>query len=264
MRRRSPFARSSPRFPSPPRRARSVERRPGRLAVVPLAGVRRRLLDRWRARLAVFAVAAVASWLFLSPQRPARGARSRPAGPAAAHGAPERRPGRGRPRCSSCRWSASPGASWCWPSATLLSFFIGLAYAGNWESFLKWWYAVPFARTDPLFGHDLAFYVFTLPVWSAAARLGSARGLPRGGDRRRRVLGPRRHRGRARAAAAGAGAACGISRLLLAVFFLVKAGDYLLQRYDLLLSDNGVVFGAAYTDVHVRAAVADGAGRRCR
>ena len=40
--------------------------------------------------------------------------------------------------------------------------------------------------------------------------------------------------------------------LLLAVFFLVKAGDYLLQRYDLLMSDNGVVFGAAYTDVHVR------------
>ncbi|MBI3303899.1 MAG: UPF0182 family protein, partial [Deltaproteobacteria bacterium] len=32
----------------------------------------------------------------------------------------------------------------------------------------------------------------------------------------------------------------------------MKAGDYVLQRYALLLSDNGVVFGAAYTDVHVR------------
>src|SRR2546425_856733 len=39
---------------------------------------------------------------------------------------------------------------------------------------------------------------------------------------------------------------------LLALFFLVKAGDYVLQRYDLLLSNNGVVFGAAYTDVYVR------------
>ena len=40
--------------------------------------------------------------------------------------------------------------------------------------------------------------------------------------------------------------------VLLAIFFLIKAADYVLQRYDLLLSDNSIVFGAAYTDVHVR------------
>src|SRR5262249_40433247 len=40
--------------------------------------------------------------------------------------------------------------------------------------------------------------------------------------------------------------------VLFLLFFLVKAGDYLLQPYALLLSDNGVVFGAAYTDVQVR------------
>ena len=39
---------------------------------------------------------------------------------------------------------------------------------------------------------------------------------------------------------------------LLALFFLVKAGGYILQRYDLLTSNNGIVFGAAYTDVHLR------------
>src|SRR4030095_3517851 len=39
---------------------------------------------------------------------------------------------------------------------------------------------------------------------------------------------------------------------LLAIFFLVKAGGYILQRYDLLTSNNGIVFGAAYTDVHLR------------
>ena len=40
--------------------------------------------------------------------------------------------------------------------------------------------------------------------------------------------------------------------VLLAIYFLVKAGGYLLQRYDLLTSNNGIVFGAAYTDVHLR------------
>ena len=39
---------------------------------------------------------------------------------------------------------------------------------------------------------------------------------------------------------------------LLAAYFLVKAGGYILDRYDLLTSNNGVVFGAAYTDVHLR------------
>jgi len=40
--------------------------------------------------------------------------------------------------------------------------------------------------------------------------------------------------------------------VLLAIYFLVKAAGYLLQRYDLLTSNNGIVFGAAYTDVHLR------------
>jgi len=39
---------------------------------------------------------------------------------------------------------------------------------------------------------------------------------------------------------------------LLAIFLLLKAGSYGLQRYDLLLATNGVVFGAGYTDLHVR------------
>src|SRR5581483_4891606 len=39
---------------------------------------------------------------------------------------------------------------------------------------------------------------------------------------------------------------------LLAAYLAVKAASYLLDRYDLLISANGVVFGAAYTDVHVR------------
>jgi len=135
--------------------------------------------------------------------------------------------------------------------AGLLSIFIGLAQAANWETFLKWLSAVPFERTDPIFGRDLAFYVFTLPVYEAArdwallmlflaAALAAGVYWGRGGidvDDNTPKLSPpvTRH-----------------LSVIFALFFVVKAGDYLLQRYDLLLSSNGVVFGAAYTDVHVR------------
>jgi uncharacterized membrane protein (UPF0182 family) len=39
--------------------------------------------------------------------------------------------------------------------------------------------------------------------------------------------------------------------VLLALFFLVKAWSYGLDRFLLLYGDNGVVVGASYTDVHV-------------
>jgi uncharacterized protein len=135
--------------------------------------------------------------------------------------------------------------------ALLFGLFIGLGQAGNWENFLKWLYAVPFGRVDPLFGHDMAFYVFTLPVVAAvrdwalltlflatvfAGGLYWARGAIVVEDGFPQLT----------------AAVVRHLSVVLAVFFLVKAGDYLLQRYDLLLSNTGVVFGAAYTDVHLR------------
>src|SRR5262245_7025465 len=49
--------------------------------------------------------------------------------------------------------------------ALFVGLVIGLAQTGNWDTILKWLYAVPFGRVDPLFGHDLGFYVFSLPVY---------------------------------------------------------------------------------------------------
>ncbi|HXQ21689.1 MAG TPA: UPF0182 family protein, partial [Candidatus Acidoferrales bacterium] len=135
--------------------------------------------------------------------------------------------------------------------AGLLSVFIALSQVGNWEIFLKWWYAVPFGRTDPAFGHDLGLYVFALPAygvardWSflilfLAAAIAGAVYWSRGAIEV--------DQGFPRLSAA----AVRHFSVLLALFFVVKAGDYILQRYDLLLSNTGVVFGAAYTDVHLR------------
>jgi len=136
--------------------------------------------------------------------------------------------------------------------ALVVGLFIGLAQTGNWDTFLKWLYAAPFGRSDPLFGNDLGFYVFSLPVYelvrdwglliivlSGAIAVGIY--LLRGAIDYQQMGFPR------------LSAAC-IRHLsgLLAIFYLVKSGSYILQRYELLTSNNGIVFGAAYTDVHFR------------
>jgi len=136
-------------------------------------------------------------------------------------------------------------------AAVVLGVLIGMAQAGNWELFLRWLHAAPFGRTDPVFERDLGFYVFTLPVYDILQSWGflilflcaaTAGGLYWA-------------RGAIEVDDGGPRLAPGVIRhlsVLLVLFFLVKAFDYVLQRYGLLLQDNGIVVGAAYTDVHVR------------
>ncbi len=135
--------------------------------------------------------------------------------------------------------------------AALLGVLIGLGQASNWEIFLQWLYGVPFDRRDPIFGHDMGFFVFTLPAycllrdWALLMIVLSVATV--GG-----VYWTRGGIAVEEGAPRFSPAAIRHLSALLAFFLLVKAGDYALQRYDLLLSDNPVVFGAAYTDVHVR------------
>ncbi len=136
--------------------------------------------------------------------------------------------------------------------ALVLGLFIGFAQTGNWDTLLKWLYAAPFGRSDPLFGNDLGFYIFSLPVYELVKDWGLliiflcgasavAIYLLRGGIDYQQTGFP-----------ALSAAAIRHLSALLAIFFFVKAGGYVLQRYDLLTSNNGIVFGAAYTDVHLR------------
>ena len=80
--------------------------------------------------------------------------------------------------------------------AVVLGLFIGVAQAGNWETFLNWLYGVPFGRTDPLFGKDLGFYVFVLPAYGIVRDWGILMVFLAVVHGRRRVLGARRHRRR--------------------------------------------------------------------
>src|SRR5437879_13167669 len=48
-------------------------------------------------------------------------------------------------------------------AAGVLALIAALGGATHWEDYLLFRQAVPFGQTDPLFGKDLGFYVFTFP-----------------------------------------------------------------------------------------------------
>ncbi len=50
------------------------------------------------------------------------------------------------------------------PAALILSLFIGLAASSAWMPVLQFLHQTPFGTTDPVFGRDIAYYVFTLPL----------------------------------------------------------------------------------------------------
>src|SRR5438128_12073203 len=46
-----------------------------------------------------------------------------------------------------------------------ISLVAGLRATVHWETLLRYFNALEFGRTDPLFGRDLSFFVFVLPFW---------------------------------------------------------------------------------------------------
>ncbi|MGH6877454.1 MAG: UPF0182 family protein, partial [Rhizomicrobium sp.] len=136
-------------------------------------------------------------------------------------------------------------------AALIVAIPIALDWAGNWTLALNAIFQVPYGQADPLFGQDVSFYLFSLPLllavkdWLLLVLVLSAilAGLVyrAGGGI---SLEPRRRFVSAAAAAHGS--------VLLGCFFAIEAWSFWLARYDLLYNDNGVVVGASYTDVHVR------------
>jgi uncharacterized protein len=137
--------------------------------------------------------------------------------------------------------------------AVASGIFAGLVAAaevGNWELFLRFIYQVPYGQNDPVFGKDIGFYLFSLPAYVAiknamiftlilAALLAGAIYWAHGDidfDKRPRSISP---------------SVVAHGSVLLALFFLIKAWSYGLDRFLLLYDDNGVVVGANYTDVTI-------------
>src|SRR5206468_418727 len=125
----------------------------------------------------------------------------------------------------------------------------GLRATVHWETLLGYLNAIEFGGTDPLFGRDLAFFVFILPFWRllygwAITMVVSTIILTLVVYILQRSLvlttrGPR--------------LAAGARTHLLALGALalaLKAGGFWLDRFELVFSPRGTVFGASYTDIH--------------
>jgi len=133
----------------------------------------------------------------------------------------------------------------------LLSVGFGSLGVVNWSALLLFFRGRSFDRADPLFGQDIRFYLFNLPIWQLVEfwlvglalysllavlllYVLSANSLSQGvfpGF----SLQQKRHLFR-----------------LAGGWMLTLALSYWLRRFELLYSPHGSVFGAAYTEVHVQ------------
>jgi uncharacterized membrane protein (UPF0182 family) len=142
-------------------------------------------------------------------------------------------------------------------SGIALAVLFGLVAAGQWETVLRALHGTPFGERDPVFGHDVGFYVFVLPLlhavtgwllWAVTITLLACLGLY-GLALYATVPGPgaiwRFLFDRARPAR---------SHLLLlaaVLLALVAAGTWL-DGFGFLVARHGRVVGANYTDLHAR------------
>lgn len=123
----------------------------------------------------------------------------------------------------------------------------GLALAERWLDFRLFIVHTPYGQTDPIFGRDVADYLFVLPVWKAfigwllglvAVTLAATLFVDFG----RGAVGPLGATPRAVRHLA----------VLGCVFLVLLSARLFLGQYDLLLASHGALFGANYADVHAR------------
>ncbi len=152
------------------------------------------------------------------------------------------------------RLQFEPYAWWLIPLfAAVIAFFVGLGVTGQWRTFLLWRNSggITFGYTEPQFGRDAAFYVFSLPWlefvqgWLFSALVGvllisAVAHYLWGGIRPNAPAFAEKVTPEVKAHLS----------VLLGLIMLTKAWGYYLGQFDLLTSARGVVVGASYTDVN--------------
>ena len=131
----------------------------------------------------------------------------------------------------------------------LFSVIFGAILASHWETFLRFTNAVSFGQTDPVFNKDISFYMFKLPVYTFLQGwlLGVAIVVLIGTMAMYFV----NYSLRGVAFDISTGLKVHVS-LIAAAIMLVLGWGHWLDRWELLLSGNGAVFGAAYADINAR------------
>lgn len=129
----------------------------------------------------------------------------------------------------------------------LMGAFAGASAMGQWRSYSLWRHAQSFGTTDPYFGRDAGFYVFSLPWWHYVTDFAMALaiiGLMAAAITHYLYGGIRLSASSERVS----GAAQVHLSVLLGVFVLAKAADYWLDRYDLVTGSGSLFTGMGYTD----------------
>src|SRR5436189_2239658 len=136
--------------------------------------------------------------------------------------------------------------------SALIALFVGIAAAAQWQTFLLWRSAVPvlFGKqfADGVFHRDPSFYIFILPFqkfvqgWLFSSLVGvtvivAIAHYLTGGIRFQTVGEKVIPQVKAHMS------------VLLGLIVLVKAWGYFLGKYDLVVSERGVVTGASYTAI---------------
>ncbi|MEW6723661.1 MAG: UPF0182 family protein [Bacillota bacterium] len=146
----------------------------------------------------------------------------------------------------------SRGLTWLSLAISLvIGVLAGLSASGSWLVWRSYLQQQPFGVTDPIFGRDISFYLFSYPlfsqVYTTLLNLVFITGLAVVAIY---VL--------TRAISFGVGGLSVEPRarrhlaVLIGAGLLVKAFGYRLAVFRLLYSPRGVVFGASYTDIHAQ------------
>ncbi len=137
------------------------------------------------------------------------------------------------------------------PAALLLAFLTGVATSASWLDMLKALNGVPLGARDSLFGRDISFYLFKLPLISALLSglvtltfLSFLATAVMYWIRNDVTLPPRRATAKPRAARH-------LGALLVFLFVLLAIRHWIVGTAGLLYSTTGPLLGASYTDVHV-------------
>ncbi len=138
------------------------------------------------------------------------------------------------------------------PGSLLLGLIVGLSTSSGWLTVLRFWNRTPFGSTDPVFGRDVGYYVFTLPALQGALLLVQSlvmlslfMVLPLyllRGDivflRNRATVEP--------------SAQVHLGVLISILFLAAAASTYLVGIPSLVYSSTGPLFGASHTDLVAR------------
>ena len=132
-------------------------------------------------------------------------------------------------------------------AVALVSFFVAATAAREWNSILRFLWAVPFGQVDPIFQKDLGFFVFTLPIlhfvqqWLLVALILGTLMVA--------ALYYLLSRSRGEVPMFSSRTLAHLAGLGTTMFLVVAVGHWL-ARYDLLYSTSGAVTGVGYTEAH--------------